>query len=116
MGFRHGYYTELVKPGFRVVAINSNFCNNQNFWILTSDGDPGHQNRWLIDVLYAAEMDNEKVALIGHIPPGGEDQITACSTAFYEIINRFSNTVTSQFYGHTHWDHMKMFYEDYDKL
>ena len=105
----------MVRSGFRVVAINSNFCNKDNFWILTSDGDPGHQNKWLVETLYAAEMANERVSLIGHIPPGGEDQITSCSTEFYRIVNRFSNTITSQFYGHTHWDHLKVFYEDYDK-
>ena len=71
----------------------------------------GHQNQWLIRTLYEAEKKNEKVALIGHIPPGGEDQIYACSKAFYDIINRFKNTVTSQFYGHTHWDHIKLFYD-----
>jgi len=108
---RHGYYTELLKPGFRIVAINSNFCNDENFWILTTRGDPGHQNEWLVRTLYQAEIRNEKVALIGHIPPGGEDQIYACSKAFYDIINRFKHTVTSQFYGHTHWDHIKLFYD-----
>ena len=53
--FRYGYYTELLRPGFRIVAINSNFCNDENFWILTANGDPGHQHRWLIETLQHAE-------------------------------------------------------------
>ena len=53
--FRYGYYTELLRPGFRIVSINSNFCNDENFWILTANGDPGHQHRWLIETLQNAE-------------------------------------------------------------
>ena len=52
---RYGYYTEFLRPGFRIVSINSNFCNDENFWILTANGDPGHQHRWLIETLQSAE-------------------------------------------------------------
>ena len=58
--FRYGYYTELLRPGFRIVSINSNFCNDENFWILTANGDPGHQHRWLIETLQNAEEHFQK--------------------------------------------------------
>ena len=57
-----------------------------------------------------------------------------CSKFFYQIVTRYSDTIRAQvgfhffklvnsiadenhrkFYGHTHWDHMRLFYEDYDK-
>ena len=57
---RYGYYTELLRPGFRIVSINSNFCNDENFWILTANGDPGHQHRWLIETLQSAEENFQK--------------------------------------------------------
>lgn len=112
---RYGYYTELLRPGFRIVSINSNFCNDENFWILTANGDPGHQHRWLIETLQNAENTGEAVLLLGHIPPGELDTIEFCSKFFYQIVTRYSDTIRAQFYGHTHWDHMRLFYEDYDK-
>ena len=108
---RHGYYTELLKPGFRVISINSNYCNDENWWILLSSGDPGHQHQWLVDTLTNAELNKERVILLGHIPPGENDQVEFCSEMFFKIINRFGNTVRAQFYGHTHWDQIKIFYQ-----
>ena len=29
-------------------------------------------------------------------------------------MTRYKDTIRGQFYGHTHWDHMRLFYEDYD--
>ena len=62
--FRYGYYTQLLRPGFRIVSINSNFCNDENFWILTANGDPGHQHRWLIETLQNAE---ERFQIFSHL-------------------------------------------------
>ena len=112
----HGYYTELLCPGHRIIAINSNFCMDMNYMILLGTGDPGNQHQWLIDTLQSAEDNNEAVLLLGHIPPGEPDQIDFCSIQFYKIVNRYQTTIRAQFYGHTHWDHLRLFYEDFDPL
>ena len=64
-----------------------------------------------VDMLLEAENNGERVILLGHIPPGEPDQIDFCSKQFYKIVNRFKDTIRAQFYGHTHWDHLRIFYE-----
>lgn len=70
---------------------------------------------WLIDQLLEAEEAGDKVHLIGHIPPGLPDCIETWSAMFHKIIERFSETVTGQFYGHTHYDEFSVFYKSEER-
>lgn len=65
-----GCYTVLVKPSFRIVSLNMNYCNQQNWWMLIDPVDPNQELQWLVRVLLDAESNGEKVHIIGHIPPG----------------------------------------------
>lgn len=49
--------------------------------------------------------------IIGHIPPGHVDCVAVWSSNFNKIINRYEQTVTAQFYGHTHADEFQLFYD-----
>lgn len=49
--------------------------------------------------------------ILSHIPPGNGDCWTIFSREFAKIINRFESTVAAQFYGHTHNDEYKIFYD-----
>ena len=55
-----------------------------------------------------------QVHILSHIPPGGGDCWTIFSREFAKIINRFESTVAAQFYGHTHKDEYKIFYDTVD--
>ena len=48
---------------------------------------------------------------MSHIPPGNSDCWTIFSREFAKIINRFESTVAAQFYGHTHNEEYKVFYD-----
>ncbi|CAB0039395.1 unnamed protein product [Trichogramma brassicae] len=52
--------------------------------------DPVNELQWLIYELQAAEMNNEKVHIIGHIPPGHSDCLKVWSRNYYHIINSVS--------------------------
>lgn len=52
---------------------------------------------------------------MAHIPPGNEDCWTIYSREFEKIINRFESTVTAQFYGHTHNEEFKVYYDAVDR-
>ena len=106
------YYTVLLKTGFRLVSLNMNYCNNENWWLLLDMTDPAHELNWLINVLQRAENTSEKVHIIGHIPPGDNACLKAWSWNYYKIVNRYENTITAQFYGHTHTDSLEIFYDD----
>jgi len=109
-----GYYTTLVRKGLRIISINMNYCNNMNWWLLINNTDPGGQLQWMIGVLEQAEKNNEKVHVLGHIPPGSGDCLKHWSWNYYEIITRYSHVITAQFFGHTHHDEFQIFYEDSD--
>lgn len=49
--------------------------------------------------------------IIAHIPPGNEDCWAIYSREFESIISRFESTVAAQFYGHTHNEEFKVFYD-----
>ncbi len=51
---------------------------------------------------------------MSHIPPGNRDCWTVFSREFNKIINRFESTVAAQFYGHTHSEEYKLFYDETD--
>lgn len=67
-----GYYTTLVKPGFRVVALNSNFGYYENYWLVFDDEYFQTQLQWLHDVLLEAESKGEKVHILSHVPSNKE--------------------------------------------
>ncbi|XP_058792159.1 sphingomyelin phosphodiesterase-like isoform X2 [Phymastichus coffea] len=109
---RHGaYYSVLVKPGFRILSVNGNYCSRNNFWLLKNSTDPAGVLAWLIRELDQAETNGEKVHIIGHVPPGGRDCIKVWSRNYYDIINRYEGTIMAQFFGHTHYDEFEVFYD-----
>lgn len=107
---KHGlFYTALVKPGLRMISLNTNYCNNKNWWLLINSTDPAGQLEWLIQVLQQAENNNEKVHIIGHIISAQEDCIEPWSRNYYKIILRYENTITAHFYGHVHDDRFRVY-------
>lgn len=107
---RHGaFYSVLVRPGLRIISLNTNYCYNMNFWLMLNINDPGNELQWLISELQNAELSNEKVHIIGHIPPGYSDCLKTWSQNYYNIIARYESTVTAQFFGHIHSDEFEVF-------
>ncbi|XP_032779473.2 sphingomyelin phosphodiesterase [Daphnia magna] len=106
-----GYYTALAQPGLRIVSMNMNYCYIFNYWTYYKSQDPASILTWLNQVLEDAELAGEKVHILSHIPPGNLDCWTIFSREFAKIINRFESTVAAQFYGHTHNDEYKIFYD-----
>ncbi|XP_019613437.1 PREDICTED: sphingomyelin phosphodiesterase-like [Branchiostoma belcheri] len=108
---RGAFYSVLVRPGLRLISINTNYCNTRNWWLLLNTTDPAGQLQWLAGQLQQAEDMGEKVHIIGHIPPGTGDCMKAWSWNYYKIIDRYESTVAAQFFGHTHRDHFELFYD-----
>lgn len=104
-----GYYTTLITKGLRLVSLNTNYGHKENFWLAVMSVDPAHQLAWLIDVLLASEKEGEKVHIIGHVPPG--DRLEWWDYNYYRVVERFQHTITGQFFGHTHHDEFRVFYD-----
>ncbi|XP_031341321.1 sphingomyelin phosphodiesterase-like [Photinus pyralis] len=112
---RGGYYTALVRPGFRVIALNSNVCYSYNFWLLYEGSDPYGQLQWLIDTLLDAETNNEKVHILSHVPSGDSSCVKNWGREYVNIVNRFSHVISAQFNGHTHWDDTVIYYSNVNR-
>ncbi|XP_055522496.1 sphingomyelin phosphodiesterase 1-like [Wyeomyia smithii] len=106
-----GFYTALVRPGLRVVVLNNQDCYNMNWWIMWDPGYLATQLQWLHDVLLLAERNGEKVHLLAHIPYSSYGSIYfVCQREFRRIVERFHDTISAQFNGHTHKDEINVFY------
>ncbi|XP_072401244.1 sphingomyelin phosphodiesterase isoform X1 [Diabrotica undecimpunctata] len=111
---RGAFYSVLIRPGFRLISLNMNYCNNKNWWLLLNSTDPATELQWFIYELQSAEFNGEKVHVIGHIPPGHSDCLKVWSRNYYAIINRYESTIVAQFFGHTHYDEFEVFYDKKD--
>lgn len=111
-----GYYTIKHKDtNLRIIAINTNFGYTLNFWLFYHLPDAEGQLQWLSNTLEAAEASNEKVFILGHMPPGSSDCWSTWSAQFERIIVRYEATIMAQFYGHTHNDAVQIFYDSSEK-
>ncbi|XP_066248576.1 sphingomyelin phosphodiesterase-like isoform X2 [Euwallacea similis] len=113
---RHGaFYSVLLRPGFRLISINTNYCHSLSWWLLVNSTDPASELKWLVHELQGAEDRDEKIHIIGHISPGSTDCMKSWSKNFYDIVNRYEGTVKALFYGHSHADEFQLFYETVDE-
>ncbi|KAF2893416.1 hypothetical protein ILUMI_12760 [Ignelater luminosus] len=107
-----GFYTTLIKPGIRIIGLNSNFCYIFNWWLFLDDFDLYGQLEWLVKVLLEAEENNEVVHIISHIPNGDTTCLYNWSKEYSKIVNRFSHIIAAQFNGHTHYDETMIFFNN----
>ncbi|KAF2878765.1 hypothetical protein ILUMI_27406 [Ignelater luminosus] len=106
-----GYYTVLVRPGFRIIALNSNVCFTFNWWLVYDDVDPYDQLVWLVQVLLEAERNNETVHILSHVPSGDDTCLQNWGREYARIVNRFSDIIAAQFNGHTHKDENVIYFD-----
>lgn len=107
-----GYYTTLMRPGLRLIALNNNVCFVYNWWIFYSVTSIRRQFQWMQDVLLAAEVAGEKVHILAHIPSGDDGYHQPCSREFRRIVERFNETIVAQFNGHTETFGFNIFYKE----
>lgn len=77
--------------------------------------DPTGMFSTLIDYLLEAEKNHQAVWLIQHVNVGGStdyEALPAATDLFYQIVDRFNNTIRATFFGHTHADEVGVFYSN----
>ncbi|XP_035713673.1 sphingomyelin phosphodiesterase isoform X2 [Folsomia candida] len=101
---KYGYYTVISKadPNLRIIALNTNLCYVNNFWLPYEPIDTSGQLQWFADRLQEAEDAGQAVFLLGHIFPGSGSCWPIWSRQFERIIQRYSYTIRAQWYGHSH--------------
>lgn len=107
-----GYYTVSPKKGFRIIALNSNGCYTDNFWLYHNGSDKIPQLQWFHDTLLAAESSGEKVHVLTHIPSGDGTCWAVWAREYNRIITRFHQTISAIFNGHSHKDELAVHYSE----
>jgi len=106
----HSYYS-VVNPKFnlKIISIDTQTCDTLNFDLIRdSSVDPLNQLDWMRDELIDAENNNLTVFIQGHIPPGSLNCDPQWSARYRALIDRFTNIIRGQFYGHTHNDQFQV--------
>lgn len=105
-----GFYSQLVRPGLRLVSLNTVLYYGPD-QATANASDPAGQYGWLQGTLQRAQSRSEKVLIIAHVPVGFLPfawNTTAMRREHSErlaaIFLKFSHVIIGQFYGHTHRD------------
>lgn len=98
-------------PGLRIVALNTQYGDTYNFYLLLNDNQVPNETAWLIDVLTSARSAGEKVRspsirlrckkviLYGHIPANYALTFNSWSIEYVSVVNQFQDIIVGQFFG-----------------
>lgn len=104
----YGYYhMKHLDTDLRIIGTFSMVYDTQNWYTLPNHTDPLDHLKFLEETLELCEHNGEVAYLIGHIPPGDIFTLSQWSKRFQALVNRFTNVIRGQFYGHTHYDEFK---------
>lgn len=111
----NGYYS--IKnipsfPGLKLIVLNNNLAYAFNFWLYVDyfDEDPDGMLAWLDAELKDAQLEGQVVYILGHEPPGQYDCLKRWNRRFDDLVVKYACLIKGMFYGHTHYDHFKLFY------
>ncbi|XP_034830056.1 sphingomyelin phosphodiesterase-like [Maniola hyperantus] len=105
-----GAFAMRVRPGLRVISMNNNVAFKSNWWLVYDPLDAKRHLEWLVRELHKAELADDKVHILAHIPPGVHDFTYTWTREYNSIVTRFASTIAGEFTGHTHGDEFKIFY------
>lgn len=113
-----GFYTLLIKPGFRLISLNTVYYYIND--ILTANmSDPAGQFEWMDRVLTSASMAKEKVFIIGHVPPGTFERAPGLkwfyphfNKKYVALIMKHADVISGHFLAHQHCDSFKVIYDE----
>ena len=103
-----GYWSSMVRHNLCVIALNTNICQRNNYWIAYSSVDPDGQLKWLVEQLTDAESRGVHVIIVGHVPPS--DCYPVWFSNYLSIVQRYEAVIVGQYFGHTHKEEILVYY------
>lgn len=105
----HSYYA-IVNPthNVKVIGLNTEACDVDDYYLIKDPSDPMGQLKWLREELYDSEKKGQSVFILGHIPTGNFGCYVQWSSRYRALVDRFSNIIRAQFFGHTHNDEFQV--------
>ncbi|KAF5378760.1 hypothetical protein D9615_006959 [Tricholomella constricta] len=106
----------LILISCSIMSINTVYWYKANFWLYDSDKqqpDPNGILAFTVKELQMAEDAGQRAWIVAHMPPGRQDTLQDQSNYFDQIMQHYKNTITGQFYGHSHQDQSAIAYSNY---
>lgn len=99
----YGYYSTFnEKYNLKIISLNTQACDSENWYLLKDSTDPGNMLDFLRKELKSSEEKGEKVYIISHYPNNScLDKFGKIQDALHD---RFSETIRGIFVGHSHGD------------
>jgi len=113
---KSGYYTSLIRPGLRLVVVNSGYTAHDNFYLTFTQWDAPYidmaaQYQWLNETLYTAKyVLNETVLIVMHHEM--TDAVEQFQKAYYDLYVAYQDIIMTVLAGHTHNDHFHVWGND----
>jgi sphingomyelin phosphodiesterase len=105
---KYGRYSQLhPNTNLRIIALNPFTYNALNTYIWDNNTDPQDDFAWLMSTLQFAEDHNENVIILGHIAPTIFDTERNWNILYNALIDRYTNIIKLQLFGHSHADNMQ---------
>ncbi|CAD5229144.1 unnamed protein product [Bursaphelenchus okinawaensis] len=105
-------FSTLVAPNLRVISLNTILGDKMNFFLYLNQTDPDGAMSWFANELAKAEKNKEKVQVLAHLPSGSGETFEQWAINYYNLINRYEDTIVAQFVGHTHTNVLWMTFKD----
>ncbi|XP_069115080.1 acid sphingomyelinase-like phosphodiesterase 3b [Argopecten irradians] len=111
---RGGYYSVMTNHGIRILALNTNLYYTSDK-ITGNLTDPAGQFAWMESLLTNSTVNNEKVLITGHVPPGIVDTMSKpwmyqhFNDKMNEIILKYSDVIIGLHFGHEHMDNFRLY-------
>jgi len=98
-----GIAYDAFNNALKVISINTVMYHTRNHYF-KDDTDPCGQFAWLDQELTSAESNNQRVWIIGHIPPFYFFWYDQFQSAFLSMMQNHIGVIDGTYWGHTHDD------------
>ena len=111
---KYGYYSMPMKgnkefwDGYRVIALNTETCNHQNWYLFSQLNDPADMLKWVEKEFQQLEDNGEKAFVIGHVKPGEDACLYEWSMRYRALIERYQHVIAANLFGHTHTEDLNL--------
>ena len=97
----------MPEYNLEIIGLNSQACNDENWFLFKDTADPGQTLDWLRKELYESEVKNENVYILSHFP--SRSFLETWSRVYSAIVEIYSHIIRGQFIGHAHGDSLQVF-------
>ena len=107
-----GYYIRSVAPRLNVLTLNTMYFYTKNKAVSSCahrNGPAYIQLKWFEQQLKWARNKQERIYVIGHVPPSSRDYKGTCLTEYMRIATNYTDVIMGQFFAHMNMDHFLMY-------